>query len=405
MESYTKLRYLFVLITLVFTLPQVNAQRGSEYIYGKITTKSGEQYIGFMRWGKQELFWHDVFNSAKVPNKRIKNTQEKPSSLWDNFSWNLSSIWEDKYRSTSHIFTCFYGDIKALYPDSDQKVKLELKNGEIIKLNGGSDDIGTSIYIYDFELGKVRIRWEKIYKIEFTGGPDELYHPIGEPLYGQVKTTRKGTLEGYIKWDLEERTTEDILDGNGDKHVTFKNIHRITKSNNGVSIDLNSGREVYLSGSNDVNSTNRGIGVYLEGIGSVKIKWQDFKYVEFFENPNRGPSYNDFEIPMGLSANVYTVDDERLDGLMVFDVDEKWEIEFIDGFDDNIEYQIPLRNIKTIIPKNKTYTQLHLKCGEILLLGEGQDVSQNNDGVLLFIKGNDEPRHIKWRDILEINIK
>lgn len=405
MESYSKMRYLLVLITFVFALPQVEAQRGSEYIYGKITTRSGEQYIGFMRWGKQEFFWHDIFNSSKVANKRFKSPNEKPSSLWDNFSWNLSSIWEDKYRSTAHLFTCFYGDIKAIYPDSDQKVNLELKNGEIIKLNGGSDDIGTSIYIYDFELGKVKIRWDKIYKIEFSGGPDAIHKGIGKPLYGRLKTTRKGIFEGYIKWDLEERTTEDILDGNGDKQIAFKNIQRITKSHNGVNVSLNSGREIYLTGSNDVNSTNRGIAVYLDGVGSVKVSWKDFKYVEFFENPYRGPSYNDFEMPIGLEAEVYTVNDEHLAGLMVYDVDEKWEIEFIDGLDDNIEYQIPLRNVKTIVPKNKTYTQLYLKCGEVLLLGEGQDVSQNNDGILLFIKGSDKPRHLKWRDIIEINIK
>lgn len=405
MGSYKALRYLFILIALVFILPQVDAQRGSEFIYGKITTRSGEQYIGFMRWGKQELFWHDVFNSSKVNSKQFKTSQDKPSSLWDNFNWNLSSIWEDKYRSTSHIFTCFFGDIKALYPDSGQRVSLELKNGEIIKLNGGSDDIGTSIYMYDFELGKVRIRWEKIYKIEFSSGPNKLHYPLGSPLYGKVKTTRKGTLEGYIKWDLEERTSEDVLDGNGDKQISFKNIHRISKSNNGVNVDLKSGRQVYLSGSNDVNSTNRGIAVYVEGIGSIKVKWQDFKYAEFFDNPYRGPSYDDFEKPIGLQTEIYTVDDENLKGLMVFDIDEKWEIEFIDGYDDNIEYQIPLRNLVTIIPKNKSFTQLHLKCGDVLLLGEGQDVSQNNDGILLFISGNDEPRHIKWRDILEINIK
>lgn len=383
-----------------------NAQRGNEYIYGKITTKSNEQYIGFMRWGKQELMWHDVFNSSKISNRRDKSNEERSTSLWDNFNWNLSSIWEDKYRKQSHLFSCFFGDIKAIYPKSSNYLDLELKNGVVLNLNGGSDDVGATISIYDYELGRVKLRWSKIKKIEFSDGPLETDAELGQPLYGKLRTRRKGTLEGYIKWDLEERITEDILDGDdGNKQVAFKNISRIQKKDKGALVTLHSGREIYLKGSNDVNSTNRGIAVYVKGVGRIEVGWKDFKYVDFFENPNVGHCYSDYDPPIGIKAHCSTVDDHEYEGLMVYDVDEKWEVEFIDGNDDNIEYQIPIRYIKRIVPKNQTYSQLYLKNGEVLLLGEGQDVSYKNDGVLMFMKGEDKPKLIEWKDIIDINIK
>ncbi len=397
----------FLLLITILCLQSVDlsAQRGNEFIYGKITTKSNEQYIGFMRWGKQELMWHDVFNSTKKAQKHKKAQEEKPSSLWDNFNWSLSSIWEDKYRQQAHVFSCFFGDIKAIYPKSSDYLDLELKNGTIINLEGGSDDVGTSVYVYDYELGRVKIKWSKIKKVEFSSGPLETDDELGQPLYGKLKTRRKGTLEGYIKWDLEERITEDILDGRGDQQIAFKNISSITKKDNGAKVTLHSGREVFLNGSNDVNNSNRGIAIFVDGVGNVEVSWKDFKHLELFENPNSCLGYNDFKAPVGIKANCYTVDDEELEGLIVFDVDEKWEIEFIDGNDDNVKYQIPIRYIERIVPKNQTYSQLYLKNGETILLGESQDVSYKNDGLLLFINGEEVPKLIDWKDIIEIKIK
>ena len=38
------------------------------FIYGEITVKNGDTYQGPIRWGKEEAFWHDMFNSkAAMP--------------------------------------------------------------------------------------------------------------------------------------------------------------------------------------------------------------------------------------------------------------------------------------------------------------------------------------------------
>lgn len=362
-----------------------------------------------MRWGKEELAWHDVFNSVKLNTRNHqKHISEEKKSLWKDFNWDISSIWEDKYRETSHTFACFFGDIKAIYPQSGQKFELELKNGTILDLEGGSNDVGSYIQIYDYELGLIKIQWNRIKSIQFEQASWLSHLPFGELLYGNVKTYRKGNIEGYIKWDLDERTTTDILDGyneDGEQAIPFENIKRIIKDDKGSWVTLKSGRETFLKGSNDVNYENRGIAVYNEDIGRIELSWREFKELELYPNKKRGPVYSDFKTPEGIYAEIVTYGNNAHSGMIVYDIDEKWELELIDGDDDNVKYQVPFRNVKTIYPKNKSYSILTLKSGQQLLLGERQDVSYDNDGILLFVKSQEDPMHIKWTDVIEIRIR
>ena len=87
---------------------------------------------------------------------------------------------------------------------------------------------------------------------------------------------------------------------------------------------------------------------------------------------------------------------------MIFDLDESLDLESLEGEDNDIKYTIPFRNIKSIRPKNADYSQVELKNGETLLLGDSRDVSSNNDGVIVMIKGKKEPIHVRWKTIEQI---
>lgn len=385
----------------------MSAQHPGQFIYGEITTKSGEQFEGFIRWGKEELYWHDMFNSDKSSSnpRRLRNLEESKSK-WSEFSWGLASIWEDKYYS-SHSFSCLFGDIKSLHLNSSQKVDLELRNGAFIKLGGGSNDIGTTLRLHDYELGSIKFDWSKIKKIEFMQAPEAAVPPYGKVLYGELTTKRRDIYEGFIKWDLDERTGEDILDGSsklGTQKIAFKNIAQITNRGNGVNLVLNSGRELYMSDSNDVDQGNRGIRIYIEGVGNITVEWEEFKMLEMMEAPH-GPFYNDFSAPIGISAEVHTFDNDPIQGLILFDVDEMWEMEMLDGKENNLEFNIPFRNITKVIPKNSSYSMVYLCNGQEFLLGDTQDVSNRNDGILLINEDEKVDILIKWNQIDQIIFK
>jgi len=395
-----------ILINTFFIFASIAQSKSeSDLISGTVYTSSGNEYTGYIRWGKEEMYWHDIFNSEKVSDTKLINPIfNKKKNAWFDWDFDFGSIWEDKYKTGNRTFACYFGDIDLIEVD-DNDVTLRLKNGHQVQLSGGSNDIGTSLNIEDQDFGTMKIRWSKIEKVVFKEIDFPLADNHGDALYGIIKTQRKGQIEGYIKWDLAERNGNDILDGDskeGDLKIPFKNIAHISKVGNGVDLTLHSDRTLYLDGSNDVNSGNRGIEVYQPEIGSVKISWREFKSVAFIKPNFRSPCYADFEIPRAIKVSIETIEDEILKGFMIYDIDEVWGCEILDGEDDYIEYQIPFRNIKEIQPKNREYSLVSLKNGDQLLLGETQDVSNRNEGLLLFSENDKTPNRIDWEDILKI---
>jgi len=258
--------------------------------------------------------------------------------------------------------------------------------------------------VEDEELGLVKIPWNRIKKVEFSEADGDGPLMLGEHLYGQVRTYGNEKLEGYIIWDADERLGGEKLDGEvkgEDVSIPFKNIASIEGGKNGSEVTLKSGRSIYMTGTNDVNDGNRGIVVMDPEIGYIEIPWNDFDKIDFSE-PRTDLSYDDFRKPKGIYGQVYTRNDRSYSGRLVYDLDEYWELEMIEGKDGKLEYSIPIRNIQRIEPKNDSYSEIRLKNGDVLLLGKLRDVTRSNAGILV-ISGNDKKtNYIDWDDILEI---
>lgn len=403
---------------LIITNPS-NAQKNPA-IYGKVTTVSGDIYTGPIKWGssnaqKAEVLWVEVMNGTKTSNDLLKHLSKAEikelsgkaeSNSWLNIDLGVLSIWDDKFSDTPHEFKARFGDIKTIEPTRRERARITFKNGVSMEISGGSsEDIGGSIGVYDYELGEVMLSWSRVEKVEFMEAPENLRESFGIPIYGKVNAGRKGSFQGQIEWDSDERFMDEILDGkdrNGDKKIPFRSIQKIVKGRGGVDLTLKSGRTLFVTGSNDVNDGNRGIVINDPNIGQVKIAWRDFVDLEISEDENMRMSYSDFPASQGLSATVITIDGDEHKGLVAFDLDEAWEFELLDANDDRAEYQIVFRNIKSIVPKNSSYSIVELRNGERLLLGEHRDVSQSNAGVLVFPSKNAEPIYLKWSKIDEI---
>ena len=385
------------LIASLIMTSEADAQNRGAFIYGKVTTYSGE-YQGQIRWGTEEAIWLDHFNAAKV-SSTVEVDDVKSSD------WSVVSIWKDNKAPTKHQFSCEFGDIKEISGIGKSRFTLVYKNGTSIVLDGqGYNDVGTTLRVEDEELGLVKLKWEKIKKIEFFDAKHDFPLMLGEHLYGRVTTNRKGNFEGYVIWDHDERLGDEKLDGEinrEDVAIPFKNITSIEAHEDGCEVEMKSGRSHYVTGSNDVNKNNRGVIVMNRDMGYIEIPWSYVEKVDFFET-NDTWSYNDFKKPEGIFGQVYTENDQSYSGRLVYDLDEYWELELIEGRDDKLEYQIPIRNIRRIEPKNDSYSEIQLKNGEVLLLGKLRDVAYPNAGVLVMYENGQKPKHIDWDDILEI---
>lgn len=403
-------------VGLLIIMSSAQAQSKSPMLYGEVETISGEVYRGPLRWGTDEVYWVELFNASKTKNDFVKYlsknevkelNEEESEGSWLGIDLGVLSIWEDRFSRTQHQLDIQFGDISSVEPTGRSKARVKLKNGIVVEASGaGYEDVGGSVVVYDFELGDFAIRWDRIKEVRFAQNPSNDLSGFGEPIYGKVNAGRKGNFEGIIQWDSDERFLDEILNGedrDGDKDIPFRSISKIAKSGNGVEVTLHSGREFYLTGSNDVNRENRGVVVFDPNIGRIVIPWRDFYDLEIIEaQSNAILNYNDFAEPSGLRGTVLTVEGREYKGLLAYDLDEAWEFEILDANDDEVAYQIPFGKIKTITPKNYNYSSVVLRNGQNLLLGGSRDVSSQNDGILIFPSKDADPVYVRWSEIDQI---
>lgn len=390
--------------------PRVMAQQNAGFMYGKVFTHNNT-YEGPLRWGPEEACWTDYFNASKkdqgLYKKWVPNSSKEEDGILD-LNWDIHSIWKDKDISIKQ-FNCQFGDLKQLKVLGSTKAKLQFKNGaELEVLGEGYNDIGTTIQVLDKELGLTSLDWDRVDRVEFMACPKKMTAKLGDPLYGTVETNRKERLTGYIQWDHDERFGSDKLDGyspDGKVSVSFSEILAIEKKGNSSVVTLNSGRELSMSGSNDVASGHRGIFVVTPGKGMVDVPWSCFKRLTLSAKNEAGPSYETFENPKPLSGKVLTFNEEEYSGRLVYDMDESLDFETLEGNDNGLSYTIPFRNIKTIRPKNDSYCFVELKNGETLFLGGSNDVSDGNSGIVIFQKTKKEPTYVPWSKVDQIRFE
>ncbi|MCP4551624.1 MAG: cell division protein FtsQ, partial [Bacteroidetes bacterium] len=310
-------------------------------------------------------------------------------------------------NSFTHTFVCQFGDIKAIEVRGRNRVNLELKDGQVIRLDDGSNDVGARLKILDQDLGEVEFKWDRLDRVEFYPTPENLIRKFGDPIYGTVQT-RYGEITGFIQWDHDERLLSDKLDGDTrheDYSIPFDQIKSIEKYGRGVLLISKLEEKLELHNSNDVNRENRGIIVNMPGMGRVDVPWKEFEKIVFSDPTIEDVyAYDDFEEPESLSGTVSMVDGSSASGIIVYDLDETLDIEILNGEKDDIEYLIPFKTIKRIIPKNYYYSQISLRNGDLLLLGKSQDVTDFNTGILVFESENNY-KYIPWTEIEEIEFK
>ena len=409
--KYSTKSLLFCVTLLVWVCSSniAKAQQYECFLYGSITTVDGDIYEGPIRWNDEEVFLSDMFNSEKIENPYIKyldKTERKRKVVVKKrrrTTWYRYEYYDDAYSNSSYgrKFSCRFGDIKSISVEDRESVIVELKDGKFINLEGGSNDIGNKVWILDQELGLLKIDWRRIDVVQFYLPKKEVEENFGEPIYGKITTTI-GEFTGFIQWDHDERLSKEKLDGtsrDGEVSISFSKIKSITKIAGGSTVELLSGRKLDLKSSNDVTSDNRGIIVTIPEIGRIDFPWKAFVSLQLINfSEDKSSCFSEYPKTKRLYGRVKTSNEEVFEGVIVYDLDEAMDAEILNGLNNELEFNIPFRNIKKIVPKAHNYCQVELRNGESLFLGDQTDVSDKNAGILIFT-GNEEYKILKWRNI------
>jgi hypothetical protein len=378
------------------------------HIYGTITTKSGNSYTGVIRWGSEEAFWDDLFNSSKEELPYADYLKEAEKHDDDDEEWWVFRVFGRRMSvdvSSSRSFIARFGDIRQIKVVGNDDAEVTMKSGTTYEVSGGANDVGTEITILDQALGEVELSWKKIDTIVFEPTPAGV-KAEGTRLRGKVLTDAD-QFEGYIQWDSQECLSIDELDGDSEDgriEIPMGKIASIERRNRrSAKVTLRDGRSMVLDGTNDVDSSIRGILVEDHRYGRVEIDWDAFDRAEFYPPGDSGKGYDSYSASASakLTGTVTDKNGKKHSGEIIFDLDESEGWELLNGESFDIEYNIPFNTIAAIEPRSGSSSKIILRNGEELRLEDSQDVSDSNDGVVVL--SGQQKRYLEWEDIRRID--
>jgi hypothetical protein len=395
-------------MVLVFLFnPHLNAQPGR--ICGTVYTRDGETFEGPIRWDRNEAFWDDIMDATKRRDGRYvegRRREKHINILGIRISWDEG--WEESKASSGIQF----GYIKTLHRRSRDRAILELKNGEEFTFYGSGTDVGSGvreIIIDDPREGEVELDWDDLDMVEFREcEPDQIIEPETR-LYGELETRRGDKFKGFICWDVDELFYSDILDGeerHRNRKIPFGKIEAIERrSSSSAWVYLRNGDKMRLSGTNDVDSGNRGIVVADPDFGRVTVEWDDFDRLEFLDGGEKYlKRYDEFEDPEPLYGVVYDEDGDSYEGFIQWDDDETQSWEQLDGEYRGLEVDVEFSQISQIEKISSRSCRITTRSGNTFKLSGTNDVNDDNKGIFVTTEDGEEIE-LDWYDFDKVIFK
>lgn len=268
----------------------------------------------------------------------------------------------------------------------------------------------------------------------------------GDPsrLYGRVTTMDGSVFEGFIRWAGNEAGWFDIL--HADKPIPDRNRRdaerlgwepgererRIEVLGIGISWDeegpgiggsaqsgvrlghisslepvgsnrarvvLKSGEELVFDGGGDIGSAVGEIIVDDPGAGQVELDWGDIRSVDFLGGPGARSRWG-----QRLYGTLGTRDGLELTGYIVWDMDELFETDVLDGEDGGGDREIQFGRIRSIEPAGSSAARVELDDGEVLILEGSNDVNDENRDILVADPSFGEAR-VEWDELERVEFE
>jgi hypothetical protein len=240
-------------------------------------------------------------------------------------------------------------------------------------------------------------------------------------IWGQVETGAGRIYEGYIRWDRNEGSWVDLLNGSkemsgdaeslwkelagredprrdrsveflgiriswddrsfpgsADSGIRFGHISRlVVLDDDAVELELKSGEWIKLEGgSTDLGDEIRELLVDDPNQGLIELRWRDLDEIRFGSAPNnQSPSEG-----TRLYGTVEDIYGDRYTGYVSWDLDEILTEDILDGEEDGRDREIPFGRISAI-EKDLGRSRVTLTNGEEMTLSGSNDVDDGHRGV------------------------
>lgn len=347
---------------------------GINRLYGTVTTVYGSEFTGYIRWDKNEGSWTDLLDATKP-----------------------------RYRGGSATAGIRFGHVDRIDVTGRRSARFTLRNGEQMELTANATDLGTGLRALVVDEGRGNIAefdWRDLESVDFFAPGDEA--PSESRMHGTVHTRSGMSFTGYVTWDVDEIYSTDILDGDhgGERlRIPFGQVSTIERySSWGSKVTLTNGDEYVLEGTNDVDGSINGIEVSDATLGAVKLQWDEFDYVEFHGTDDEVAAAN-FDGGRPLAGTVTTRYGEELTGEIIWDADEQYTWEMLNGELDEVDFHIEFSNIQRI-EKTRRGSLVELFDGRSFELTNSNDVDRGNRGLIIRTDGREF--EVDWDDFDEV---
>jgi len=374
------------------------------FLYGRIAIAAGATYEGRLRWGRgggEEAFWGDYFNGFKSQNPWAAHVP--PERLGkDPITIFGIAIGSGSKLDLGRPFMARFGDI-ARIESVGRDVRLTLKSGTVLITDYSSfNDLDDGVRVWDRSQGILDVGARQIRTIDFLPAPGA--GPLPHRLHGTVRT-RSGDFTGFVQWNRNQGLATDELDGrtaDGSLRVPFDTIRSIARNVQSSLVTLLDGREILLTGA---ESGHASLGIYVDDprFGRVLVSWDTFERLDFSPGGS-GPAYGDFPPGLPLTGIVTTRAGRRLEGRLVYDLDESETTETLDAPAQGVDYTIPVGLITSIaLPGRAERARVTLSNGEHLQLDRRGDLGDANGGLLIFVDGSQRPEYVLWTEVERVD--
>ena len=407
-------RFAIVVSLTAAVVPAAFAQANDRgRLYGRVVAMDGSEFQGFIRWDNNEGHWTDQLDASKrLPRRFMLEAQRLSGEKYEQrHAVRVLGIrvgWKTESRRASSASSAIrYGHIRRIQVLDNTHGLLVLKSGEEQEFSSSSSDLGRGleIIVQEGNGSAAQLKWHDIDYIEFMPAPRRK-SPFGKRLYGTLSARSGSEFSGWITWDRDEIFGPDELNGvNGrrSRAIAFDNIAAIERLSSSRALATTvDGRQVEMSGNNDVNSDNRGIFISDPGLGRVEVKWGEFRSVRFHEPPSM--SYDEFDGGRRLTGTVFAEDGDSFTGLIRWDNDEQWTWEVLNGDSQNLVFHVEFGLIASIERASYTSARVTLLDGRQFVLRGSNDVNEENKGI--FIRLDDgETVMLDWDEFERVEFR
>ncbi len=261
-------------------------------------------------------------------------------------------------------------------------------------------------------------------------------------LFGRIVTQDGSVYEGFIRWDGNEAGWFDIL--HGDKDIPDRNRRdaerlgweperrerRIEIFGIGITWDeegseigssaqsgirfghvsslenmggdrarlvLKSGEEMEFDGGGDVGDDVDAILVEDPRGGQVELDWDDVDVIDFIGGPTVPSRWGD-----RLYGTLETREGERFTGYIVWDMDELFTSDVLDGEERGRDHEIPFARIRSIQRYSSSAARVTVDEGEEMVLRGSNDVDDDNRDILVTDPDFGEVR-VEWDELERVD--